>query len=325
MKKEYLMLGHIWKPGKVNPAGWFVSEKLDGVRAFWDGGISRGILAKDVPYSNTVKDVNTQIATGLWSRTGKVIHAPNWFTNELPNFPLDGELTLGRGTFQATYSAVSRHIPIEYSWKDIDYKIFDTPSYEIFLRPRTIKVRDYQFQVNYNAYDWYVSRQDGFRKSNPRWVFETTLIALKNRKFENRVVQLIEQITLPFSYSGAIKKIDELMDEVLRKGGEGLILRRPSSYWVTERSHNLLKFKPYLDAEGVVVGYHPGEGKYEGMMGSLIIKAENKKHFKISGFTDSERLDAESLFPIGSRVTYKYRELSVDGVPKEPRYFRKAS
>ncbi len=145
MKQEYLMLGHVYKPGKISPAGWFVSEKLDGVRAFWDGGISRGMLASQVPYSNTVKDVNPQTATGLWSRTGKVIHAPDWWLDELPNFPLDGELFLGRGKFQETYSTIAKYVGGD--WKGITYKIFDSPPYRAFIKPRTVKVRDYEFSV----------------------------------------------------------------------------------------------------------------------------------------------------------------------------------
>ncbi len=328
MKQEYLMLGHTYKPGKISPAGWFVSEKLDGVRAFWDGGVSRGEWAYDVPYSNTVKDVYPQKATGLWSRTGKVIHAPDWWLDKLPICPLDGELFLGRGKFQSTYSIVSRYIPTE-DWGLIDYKIFDSPPYLTFLKPRTIKVRDYEFQV-----------KDGKSLvfgSKVSWTFELVWGWLQRKKIDNEVVQLTEQIRLPFDHFKAIKEMDQFLDLIVTKGGEGVILRKPVSFWVTQRSHSLLKHKPYHDAEATVLGYKFGEGKYEGMMGSLILKSENDKIFKISGFTDAERVmpgalgpgqevyeGSHPLFPIGSRVTYKYRELSDDLVPKEPRYFRRA-
>jgi len=333
MKQEYLMLGHIFKPEKVNPAGWYVSEKLDGVRAYWDGGISRGMSANDVPYSNTIKDVNPQTATGLWSRTGKVIHAPDWWLDYLPNFPLDGELFIGRGKFQETYSIVSRYYSLITDWKRISYKIFDSPPYETFLKPRIIKVRDYQFSVRPNTWVG-----NGPKLS---WTFEWVLLWLKNKKIKNPVLQLVKQFQLPFSYVNALETIDKLLSAILERKGEGLILRKPVSFWITERSHFLLKYKPFLDAEGTVVGYKMGEGKYEGMMGSLILKSEDEKIFKISGFTDIERLfgflftgcqpgqecffGKHCLFPIGSRVTYKYRELSDAGVPKEPRYYRKGN
>ncbi len=329
MKQVYLMLGHTYKPGKVSPAGWFVSEKLDGVRAFWDGGISRGMAASQVPYANTVKDVNPQIATGLWSRTGKVIHAPDWWLDKLPNFPLDGELFLGRGKFQSTYSTIAKYTPTK-DWDLIDYKIFDSPPYSVFTKPRIIKVRDYEFKVTGGL--------DGnIRSAKTNWTFEMVWGWLQRQQIENEVVQLTEQIRLPFSHFDAIKEIDKLLLIIIIRDGEGVILRKPVSFWVSERSHCLLKHKPYLDAEGTVIGYKFGEGKYEGMMGSLILKSENGKTFKISGFTDAERVipgalgpgqevyeGNHPLFPIGSRVTYKYRELSDDLVPKEPRYFRRA-
>ena len=329
MKQEYLMLGQTYKPGKVSPAGWFISEKMDGIRCFWDGGISRGLMAETVRYANTIKDVNPQKATGLWSRTGKVIHAPDWWLNHLPDFPLDGELFLGRGKFQSTYSIVAKYTPTK-DWDLIDYRIFDSPPYHTFLTPRTIKVRDYEFQVeNGCGYP-----DDGVKTT---WTFEMVWGWLQRQQFENEVVQLTEQIRLPFDHFDAVKVMDQFLDLIVTKGGEGVILRKAVSFWVTQRSHSLLKHKPYHDAEATVLGYKFGEGKYEGMMGSLILKSENDKIFKISGFTDVERVipgalgpgqevyeGNHPLFPIGSRVTYKYRELSDDGVPKEPRYFRRA-
>ncbi len=333
MKQVYLMLGHTYKPGKVSPAGWYVSEKLDGVRAFWDGGVSRGMAAGQVPYSNTVKDVNPQKATGLWSRTGKVIHAPDWWLNHLPHFPLDGELFLGRGRFQETYSRVAKYTSGD--WKGVAYKIFDSPPYSVFTKPRTIKVRDYEFSVT-GGLDY------NLRSAQEHWTFELVWHWLQMNVRENDVVQLTKQIRLPFHHFDAVKGINHLLDSIIVKGGEGVILRKPVSFWVSERSHFLLKHKPYLDAEGMVIGYKMGEGKFEGMMGSLILKSKNGKIFKISGFLDSERVmknvrcpepghetytlidGYNPLFPIGTIVTYKYRELSDDGIPKEPRYFRRA-
>lgn len=51
-KRNFLMLAHTFKPGKHFPGGMFLSEKLDGIRCYWDGGISRGIPKANVPYAN---------------------------------------------------------------------------------------------------------------------------------------------------------------------------------------------------------------------------------------------------------------------------------
>ena len=101
MKQEYLMLAHTYKDQRI--AGYFASEKLDGCRAFWDGGCSRGRPATEVGYANTIKDHRLKeppVATGLWSRSGKVINAPDDWLDQLPDCPLDGELYLGPGRFQ---------------------------------------------------------------------------------------------------------------------------------------------------------------------------------------------------------------------------------
>src|SRR5437868_6812014 len=73
-----LLLAETWD-GVTDPKGWWLSEKLDGVRAYWTG-------------------------TGFSSRLGNVFHAPAWFTEGLPAVPLDGELWLGRKQFQRTVS-----------------------------------------------------------------------------------------------------------------------------------------------------------------------------------------------------------------------------
>lgn len=52
--------------------GWWFTEKLNGVRAYWDG-------------------------RQFWTRGGNIIDAPKWFTKDLPSFPLDGEIHAGRG------------------------------------------------------------------------------------------------------------------------------------------------------------------------------------------------------------------------------------
>lgn len=81
--------------------GWLVSEKLDGVRAYWDG-------------------------QNLISRGGNQLAAPVWFTQDFPDFALDGELWTGREQFEDTLSIVMTHSPHD-GWKKVGYHIFDVP------------------------------------------------------------------------------------------------------------------------------------------------------------------------------------------------------
>ncbi len=78
-----------------------MSEKLDGVRAYWDG-------------------------KQFLSRRNNIFYAPDWFTDGLPNHPLDGELWIGRKQFHRTSGIVRRQDKPEI-WKEITYLVFDAP------------------------------------------------------------------------------------------------------------------------------------------------------------------------------------------------------
>jgi DNA ligase-1 len=78
------------------------------------------------------------------------------------------------------------------------------------------------------------------------------------------------------------------LDAVVRAGGEGLMLHRADAPYLTGRSDALLKLKPWQDAEAVVVGLLPGNGKYHGMTGALEMEMPDGKRFRIgSGLTDA--------------------------------------
>ena len=96
-----LMQAGVWRVGQ-NPSGFLVSEKLDGVRAFWDG-------------------------QALRFRSGRAIAAPIWFTATLPKTPLDGELWLGRGRFDELSGMVRRLTSVDGHWHQVQYMIFDLP------------------------------------------------------------------------------------------------------------------------------------------------------------------------------------------------------
>jgi DNA ligase-1 len=95
-----LLLANSWE-NDVDLTGWWMSEKLDGVRAWWDG-------------------------KQFLSRQGNVYHAPDWFVAGLPSVPLDGELWLDRKAFQRTVSIVRRQDKSDH-WREIKYLLFDAP------------------------------------------------------------------------------------------------------------------------------------------------------------------------------------------------------
>lgn len=101
-------------------------------------------------------------------------------------------------------------------------------------------------------------------------------------------------------------------------GGEGVMLRKPGSLYEAGRSHTLLKVKSFFDAEAYVIAHEPGKGKHKGRMGALKCLMPDGKTFSIgTGFTDKERNNPPA---VGSRVTYRYQELTNDGIPRFPSF-----
>jgi len=96
-----LLLAETWDTAS-DLSGWWMSEKLDGVRAYWDG-------------------------KQFLSRLGNLFHAPDWFVAGLPDVPLDGELWIARKAFQRTVSIVRRQDKSDL-WKEVKFLVFDAPA-----------------------------------------------------------------------------------------------------------------------------------------------------------------------------------------------------
>ena len=115
-------------------------------------------------------------------------------------------------------------------------------------------------------------------------------------------------------------KLKRKLDDVVRAGGEGLMLHLANAPYTTGRSDVLLKLKPLLDTEAVVVEHLPGKGKYRGMMGALRVETPDGKRFTIgTGFSDVVRRNPP---PLGTTITYTYRGLTNTGLPRFASYLR---
>ena len=68
-------------------------------------------------------------------------------------------------------------------------------------------------------------------------------------------VYIHPQHLLPNDEEDARKMLGDLMDRFLDQGGEGVIIRNPNNVWTPKRVRDILKAKPWKDAEGTVVGY----------------------------------------------------------------------
>lgn len=105
--------------------------------------------------------------------------------------------------------------------------------------------------------------------------------------------------------------------EICALGGEGVMLRAPNSIYENRRSPNLLKYKPFESCEAVMVGHESGQGKYDGMVGALVLKW-NEVLFRVgSGLTDQLRSTPPR---IGSVICFSFCGLTDGGLPRFPTF-----
>jgi len=338
--REFLMLAHKYLP-KHRIGGWFMSEKLDGRRMYWDGGITRGMPKSIIPWANTAKDdrlLKEQISTGLWSRYGNVIHAPDWWLDKLPRIPLDGE-AWGPLARQDIMSITAQHEP-DARWELIIFCCFDMPAYEsVFADGR---INNPNFKKRFQGIMGWIQERgllvEGSLDYRPKpdTRFESTYFLLRKYLADPSgcgVVCAHKQIQLPFHTDPAIKMLEDEAERVTARGGEGLVVRAPGCVWTPKRVRSVLKVKPLDDAEGIVVGYTTGrigkEGKHLGRMGALIIEYQGIR-MELAGFKDSERTlmiddDSQMYTYGGARIWAENHpgEECPDWMPQEARYWRK--
>ena len=255
-----LMLAKVYRPG-MDLGDYWVSEKYDGLRGYWDGH-------------------------QLFTRGGEPVHAPAWFTAGWPLTPMDGELWAGRGQFSKVTSTVRQQVPQDAAWRSLRFMVFDVPAHGGPFTERRVALNALVAQIQQ---PWVVAVEQ---------VRATTHAALQAQ-----------------------------MHRVVKAGGEGLVLHRGASLYTAARNDDLLKVKPFEDAEARVLGYQSGKGKYSGMLGALLVESVVSGNagapgvrFKIgTGLTDAQRRHPP---PLGSVVTYRYRGLTDANVPRFASFVR---
>ena len=248
-----LLLANIWQEN-LDVRDYWVSEKLDGVRAYWNG-------------------------EKLVSRSGYVIHTPAWFTAGFPERALDGELWAGRGQFAWVNAAVRTYPPKDEQWRKIGYYVFELPKAKGTFTER-------------------LEQLDRILAAHP----------LPH-------LHKIEQFRLTDN-----KALNKKLEHLTAAGAEGLMLHHQDARYVTGRQNALLKLKTFQDDEAVVIGYTEGKGKYQGLLGALIVETEDGRRFKLgSGLSDQQRANPPA---IGSTVTYKYYGFTQNGLPRFASFLR---
>ena len=359
-RREFLMLAQVYDPAKHDVAGWYASEKLDGVRCLWDGGLSRDKPTSSIPWAGVISPKTGQMkkkikakATGLWSRYGNPVQAPEWFLNSLPSCPLDGELYAGRGEFQKTCSVVRKDTPDDMEWEVIKFAAFSCPALSAVCADGEIKNTNQLTDINWHQIQIWLSQQkriEGWvNLTDPGGVPFASELANLNEWIDEAsdTIFLVHQTKLPADIDQAREVVHKMAREVINSGGEGLILRHSHGIWTPKRVPTLLKVKGSLDDEAIVVGFTSGRktkrgSKLLGRIGALVLDY-NGKRLELAGLTDEERTFSNmeettfamnnpgiqmpksfqgKHFKVGDLVTFTYRELTKDGIPKEARYMR---
>ncbi len=235
---------------ELNLGSYRASEKLDGIRALWTG-------------------------KHFLTRKGNKLSVPDWFTEKLPDRPLEGELWAGRGRFKDVQKVVLKESPEPDDWREIKFMLFDLP-------------------------DSKLSQQDRYAELNRH----INALQLKH-------VEVIEQFPVN-SYDALI----QLLQETEAKQGEGIMLKK----FTGSEPGKTIKIKKYMDSEGTVIGYKPGKGKYQAMIGALIVKIEGGRVLSIgSGLSDEQRMNPPAL---GELVTFRYNGYTSTGLPRFARFVR---
>jgi hypothetical protein len=209
-------------------AGWYASEKVHGVRCFWDGGLSRDIPICTVPWANLAVK-HRLVATGLWTRYGDVIVAPDWFLNQLPPFPLDGVLHC---------------VPGARSWRGVEYAVFDSPPLSTVFASRNITGPNYSKAIDEMEILAWIKKLDESRLTEyvftpPDAKFEEVLVFLKENLESQGRIYLHRHTKLPNDETAARQQVARLLERAPR----GLVLRNPRASYATRRTNNVLMVK----------------------------------------------------------------------------------
>jgi len=115
-------------------------------------------------------------------------------------------------------------------------------------------------------------------------------------------------------------ELSQRLDDMVRAGGEGLMLHRGAALYRAGRSDDILKVKTHEDAEARVVGHEPGKGRLKGRVGALWVETPQGRRFRLgSGLSDAQRASPPA---IGTWVTYRYRGLHDSGLPRFATFVR---
>lgn len=179
-----------------------------------------------------------------------------------------------------------------------------------------------RISVNANKQDWtdvFLRIFDvGFPdRSLPYRTRLTKLYQLLPINYEPRPIFSIAQTSaeaLDLFYEGAIED-----------GREGVIYRlSPCIYDPSLAVHpDIIKRKRLRSMEGVCIAVYEGKGKRVGLLGSMMLRLDNKQYVLVGGGKGMDDAMLKRLLtnpPIDKRVTFTFEDMSTSGTPLRPQF-----
>ena len=226
-----------------------------------------------------------------YSRTGKVWKNIDHILNKLipffaehPNVVLDGEL-------------------YNHDFKDDFESII---SMVRKTKPTDVDRLISRENVQFHCYD-IIDKRRKF-STRDKWI--------KDNLLESYCIKYVETLQTDEEQSHFIHK------QNLRKGYEGSIVRLDDIYqW--KRSHSLVKFKDFSDAEANIVGYDEGKGKRTGTLGKFLMQDDDGNQFgcppgKGYNYKDLAKMLENIHEYMGQRATFTYFERTKAGSYRHP-------
>lgn len=236
-----------------------------------------------------------ELITRSWRR---FTYVPLWFIKQLPvGTPLDGELYIPGVAFSyfSSLAVTKETSAVNDKWKKVKFLVFDMPIKNVS--------------------------------------FEKRLAMLRKQRFRGKQVEIVQFLFFK-KIMNEFNKVNDFFQEVLQKGGEGVMLIKADSHYESKRTKNSLKYKKEHTGEAEVIELCEGIGKYYKKLGKLKCRLPNGRTFYCgTGFKDAERemyhfdrtvcefidddTDTIKIPRVGDTITYSCMEIiEKTGIPR---------
>jgi hypothetical protein len=326
-QRELVQLAHDFDTNRLPSYGPVaLSIKLDGGLGFWDGGCTIGKHASEIPWASTRPEARPewQISTGLWTRYGHIISAPEWFTSRLPTgLMMVGELYMGKRMLQKTLSLIrTKGSERADEWKKIRFMAFDCPSVVNFSIEAPMAHKIFKDRMGTNPLAGVRPLLAGANPRTPlKFIEAYETLTLRHAMMNDPAGSAAPFQVNPQVFTQISPTIDAEIAEFAAKaeanGEEGIMIRTDEP-WIPYRAYRVMKLKVAQEEVVTVVGTYEAKDGMVGLIGGMTCLTDDGITVRVGGGIGlGERDSFRASTPKKIRIRYKYR--SDENVPVEPR------